>query len=46
MTKKEFCDKIDFMLEMRARGDNRAEAYLENIQTQFPQRKKCLGSKS
>jgi glutamate dehydrogenase (NADP+) len=22
-------DKIDFMLEMRARGDNRAEAYLE-----------------
>jgi glutamate dehydrogenase (NADP+) len=29
MTKKEFWDKIDFMLEMRARGDNRAEAYLE-----------------
>jgi glutamate dehydrogenase (NADP+) len=27
--------KIDFMLEMRARGDNRAEAYLENIQNSF-----------
>jgi glutamate dehydrogenase (NADP+) len=35
-------DKIDFMLEMRARGDNRAEAYLENIQTQFSTKEKCL----
>jgi glutamate dehydrogenase (NADP+) len=31
--------QIDFMLEMRARGDNRAEAYLENIQKLNLQRK-------
>jgi glutamate dehydrogenase (NADP+) len=35
-------DKIDFMLEMRARGDNRAEAYLENIQTQFSTKEKVF----
>jgi glutamate dehydrogenase (NADP+) len=28
-------DKIDFMLEMRARGDNRAEAYLEKYPNSF-----------
>jgi hypothetical protein len=31
------------MLEMRARGDNRAEAYLENIQTQFSTKEKVFG---
>jgi glutamate dehydrogenase (NADP+) len=28
-------EKIDFMVELRARGDNRAEAYLERYQKLF-----------
>jgi glutamate dehydrogenase (NADP+) len=43
---KESGDKIDFMLEMRARGDNRAEAYLEKYPNAVFTKEKCLGSKS